>query len=122
MLALDAGNVRAYFNLAILYLDMQDLGKAEEMFLNALSADPTYRSALYNIGVLYNHQNRVVEAISHLKLLVQHYPKHLNGAQLLGDCYFKSEQLELAEKLYHHVLDINPYHVPALHNLGMYIC
>ena len=118
VLAVDPGNVRAYANLALLHLDDEAYDKAEEMFLRALAVDHTYRSALYNLGVLYHHQQRLREATSSLHQLVQHHPQHLNGAQLLGDCYFKSNQLDQAEHLYRHVLNYSPTHVAALHNLG----
>ena len=121
VLQLDSSNVRAYFNLALLYLDQQNLEKSEAMFLQALSIDPTYRSAIYNLGVLYNHQNRVTEAITYLQQLVNVYPQHLNGAQLLADCYMKTAQLDKAEQVYHHVLNNSPNHIPALHNLGLFV-
>lgn len=88
------------------------------MFLKALELDPTYRSAMYNLGVLYNHQQRIKEAIVYLQQLVSLYPEHLNGAQLLADCYMKTQQLALAEQVYGHVLQRNPTHMAALHNLG----
>ena len=119
VLTLDPSNARAYSSLALLYLDQQDLTHAETMFLQALTVDPTYRSALYNLGVLYNHQGRTAEAIGYLKQLTTLYPQHLNGAQLLADCYMKSNHPEWAEKIYNHLLLSNPNHVPALHNLGM---
>ncbi len=119
VLTLDPSNARSYFSLALLYLDEQDLGQSEAMFLHALHVDPTYRSALYNLGVMYNHQGRTQEAIQHLKRLMELYPEHLNGAQLLADCYMRANQPESAEKAYSHVLLSNPNHVPALHNLGM---
>ncbi len=118
VLLIDPTNVRAHFSLALLYLDHQNLEKSEEMFLKALETDPTYRSALYNLGVLYNHQNRWMESIVYLKHLVSQYPEHLNGAQLLADCYMKTEQAHLAVELYTHVVQLDPAHVPALHNLG----
>jgi tetratricopeptide (TPR) repeat protein len=117
-LVVDPANVRAHFSLALLHLDQQNLEKSEEMFLKALQLDPTYRSALYNLGVLYNHQARVKNAIMYLQQLVSQYPEHLNGAQLLGDCYMKTQRQDLAEQMYSHVLQRNPNHTAALHNLG----
>lgn len=115
---IDPASVRAHFSLALIYLDQNNLKKSEEMFLRTLQLNPTYRSALYNIGVLYNHQSRVKDAIGYLQQLVSRYPEHLNGAQLLADCYMKTQQEDLAEQLYKHVLRQNPNHTAALHNLG----
>lgn len=120
VLDMDPTNVRAHFSMALIYLDRQNLEKSEEMFVGALTIDPRHRSALYNLGVLYNHQKREAEAIVYLKQLISLYPKHFNGAQLMGDCYMKTNQPELAEQIYSHVLSHRPNHVPALHNLGTY--
>ena len=118
VLDMNPTNVRAHFSMALIYLDRQNLEKSEEMFVGALAIDPRHRSALYNLGVLYNHQKRETEAIVHLKQLVSLYPQHFNGAQLLADCYMKTDQPQLAEQIYRSVLSHRPNHVPALHNLG----
>ena len=54
----DPLNARAAFRLAQIYLDEPDFNKAEEMLLQTLQIDPAYRSALYNLGLLYNHLQR----------------------------------------------------------------
>ena len=46
------------------------------------------------------------------------YPDHLNGVQLLGDCYLRLQQQKKAEEMYRLVLRQNPNHTTALHNLG----
>lgn len=58
VLSIEPQNVRATSNLALIYLDLRNLEKSEEMFLRTLQIDPTYRSSIYNLGVLYNHQQR----------------------------------------------------------------
>lgn len=58
VLSIEPQNVRATSNLALIYLDLRNLEKSEQMFLRTLQIDPTYRSSIYNLGVLYNHQQR----------------------------------------------------------------
>lgn len=53
-----------------------------------------------------------------LSRLAELYPDHLNGVQLLGDCYMRLQQQDKAEEMYRLVLRQNPNHVTALHNLG----
>ncbi len=51
-------------------------------YIDATTLEPGYKSALYNLGVLYNHHDRLAEAESVLVRLRKHYPDHLNGVQL----------------------------------------
>lgn len=88
------------------------------MFLQALAIDPVYKSALFNLGVLYNHQDRYNEAETILSRLKELYPDHLNGLQLLGDVYMKQQKEENAQEMYETVLEQNSNHVTSLHNLG----
>ena len=118
ILSIEPLNARAASNLALVYLDLQNVEKSEEMFLRTLQIDPTYRSTLYNLGVLYNRQKRYTEAMELLSKLATLYPDHLNGVQLLGDCYLRLQQQKKAEEMYKLVLRQNPNHTTALHNLG----
>ncbi len=88
------------------------------MFLHTLRLEPGYKSALYNLGVLYNHQERLAEAESVLVRLRKYYPDHLNGVQLLGDVYTKMQRATDAQEMYEAVLRQNGNHVTSLHNLG----
>ena len=121
ILSIEPLNARAASNLALVYLDLQNVEKSEEMFLRTLQIDPTYRSTLYNLGVLYNRQKRYSEAMELLSKLATLYPDHLNGVQLLGDCYLRLQQQKKAEEMYKLVLRQNPNHTTALHNLGQFI-
>ena len=121
VLSIEPQNARAASNLALIYLDLQDMEKSEEMFLRTLQIDPTYRSTLYNLGVLYNRQRKYKEAMELLSKLATLYPDHLNGVQLLGDCFLRLQQQQKAEEMYKLVLRQNPNHTTALHNLGQFI-
>ena len=89
------------------------------MFLQTLRIQPDYRSALYNLGLLYNHLHKYAEAAAQLSRLAAMYPNHLNGVQLLGDCYMRLQLPQKAREMYELVLSQNPKHMTALHNLGM---
>lgn len=106
----------------MVYLDQNDIENSEKMLLKSLSIDPGYRSALYNLAVIYNHKQRHSEAVQLLKKLVELHPDHTNGRQLLGDCLMWLHRVEEAEKVYKEVLSRHPNHLSALHNLGMYDC
>ena len=68
-----------------------------------------------------SHHDRYSEARELLSKLAELYPDHLNGMQLLGDCYMRLQQQGKAEEMYRHVLRQNPNHVTALHNLGQFM-
>lgn len=102
----------------MVYLDQKEIDKSEEMLVRSLSIDPDYRTSLYNLAVIYNHKQLHSKAVPLLKKLVSLYPDHINGRQLLGDCFMWLHQIEEAEVVYREVLAEHPKHVPALHNLG----
>ena len=104
--------------LAVVYLDKQEIEMSEQILLRSLAIDPDYRSSLYNLAVIYNHKQQYSNAVKLLTKLVNHYPEHVNGLQLLGDCFMRLHQVEEAERIYKDVLSRHPNHVSALHNLG----
>ena len=104
----------------MLYLDQKEINKSEAVLVRSLSIDPDHRSSLYNLAVIYNHKQLYSKALPLLNKLVRLYPDHINGRQLLGDCFMWLHQVEEAERVYREVLTQHPNHVPALHNLGKY--
>ena len=102
----------------MIHLELQDMQKAEETFLKTLEIDHTYRSALFNMGVLHHHFERYEQAVVYLARLKEHHPDHLNGVQILGDCHMHLNDSTRAAEMYGFVLEQNRSHVTSLHNLG----
>lgn len=77
-------NETLYFRLGMLALDRNDKRDAQKYFEKALRVNPTFRSALYNLALLLTRQNKIKEAVPHLKALIEHHPDHRNGIKLLN--------------------------------------
>lgn len=110
---------KAYFTLAMLAMDEQDYPLAEEFFLKAIKLDPAFRSALFNLALmLVNNLNRPLDASPYLETLLQHYPDHTKGLMLMGDLNVNHlKRLHEAEKNFKAIIEMEPEHVQANHNL-----
>ncbi|KAJ8315684.1 hypothetical protein KUTeg_007834 [Tegillarca granosa] len=110
---------KAYFTLAMLAMDEQDYSLAEEFFLKAIKLDPAFRSALFNLALmLVNNLNRPLDAAPYLETLLQHYPDHTKGLMLMGDLNVNHlKRLHEAEKNFKAIIEMEPEHVQANHNL-----
>ncbi|MDD2684419.1 MAG: tetratricopeptide repeat protein, partial [Candidatus Cloacimonetes bacterium] len=49
-------------NLGVIYMDNNDLSKAEQEFKKELEINPDYDKALVNLGEIYYRQERFIEA------------------------------------------------------------
>ncbi len=82
-------NDRIYFNLGMLSMDSGDLNSAEEWFKWAVQLKPDFRSALFNLALLLNDQQRPLEAIPYLKSLLSSHPDHVKVSVLLQQELFR---------------------------------
>jgi tetratricopeptide (TPR) repeat protein len=111
-------NDRVYFNLGMLGMDDGDFASAEKWFRKAIDLKPDFRSALFNLALLLNERKRPLEAVPFLKSLLAHFPDHVKGLVLLGDIYTNHvRDFAEAERCYRRILEIDPGHVQASHNL-----
>ncbi|XP_037070943.1 protein O-mannosyl-transferase Tmtc3-like isoform X2 [Pollicipes pollicipes] len=109
---------RVYFNLGMLAMDDEELGRAEAWLKKAVEVRPDFRSALFNLALLLSDAGRPLEAVPFLTRLVHHHPDHVKALILLGDIYINNIQdLAEAEKCYEQILRVEPKHVQGLHNL-----
>ena len=78
---------RAYYNSAYIYLvELQDYEKAEEMFLAAISIDPDFVEAVYNLGRTYEAKGNFEQArVQYQKSIeiLPNYPLAVQGLNRL---------------------------------------
>ncbi|XP_050391330.1 protein O-mannosyl-transferase TMTC3 isoform X1 [Patella vulgata] len=110
---------KVYFNLAMLDMDEHKFLDAEVNFKKAIEYDETFRSALFNLALMYNNDlNRPSDAIPYLEQLLKHHPDHIKAMILYGDINLNHRKDPVAaEKNFVSVLQIDPNHVQAMHNL-----
>ena len=111
-------NERVFFNLGMLTMDDGNLEEAEGWFKKAIILKKDFRSALFNLALLLADQDRPLEAVAPLQQLLEHHPDHVKGLILLGDIYTNHiRDLDFAESCYFRILESEPGHVQARHNL-----
>jgi len=87
------------------------------VYFNMTSFFPS-NSALFNLALLLTEQNRPLEAVPHLRALLVGHPGHIKGLTLLGDVLTNHvRDLEGAEAAYKRILQEDPGHAQAAHNL-----
>ncbi|XP_042895073.1 protein O-mannosyl-transferase Tmtc3 [Parasteatoda tepidariorum] len=113
-----SANERVYFNLGMLAMDEKNITSAEKWFHKAVQIREDFRSALFNLALLLSDAGRPMEAIPFLRRLLLHHPDHLKGLVLLGDININTvRDLDAAQECYEKILDQDPNHVQAQHNL-----
>lgn len=65
---------------------------AENNYLKAIELKPNYVLAIYNLGVVYERQGRVKDAVRQLELIKQANPSDANLAFQLGLLYYRDNQ------------------------------
>ncbi|MEX2495286.1 MAG: sulfotransferase [Woeseia sp.] len=71
-------------NMGVVYADMRDTDKAEEMYRRALAADPVYLPALFNLAGLNEEAGRKEPAISLYRRILEIDPKHWDSLTRLA--------------------------------------
>ena len=65
---------------------------AEENYRKAIELKPNYVLAIYNLGVVYERQGRVKDAVRQLELIKRANPSDANLAFQLGLLYYRDNQ------------------------------
>ncbi|XP_028967197.1 protein O-mannosyl-transferase TMTC3 [Galendromus occidentalis] len=76
-----------WFNLAMVAVQETDRVRAERFFRKALTVNPDFRSALFNLGVLLYEDQRYNQSVHFLEKLVALHPGYVRGTMLLADIY-----------------------------------
>lgn len=85
---------------------------------NNLSENPRDADLLHDLGVGYHLLGRYDDAIVELRKALAYIPNNKTYLFNLANAYAESNNLELAIKTYHDVLDIDCMHIPSLSNLA----
>jgi len=88
----DKADYQAQTILGTLLASKGQYDEAEQAYLSALSAKPTFPPALLNFGRLRLRQKKFAEAIEQLTRLVGLQPDSGEGSLLLGDAYVQMDR------------------------------
>ena len=111
-MAVEKDDLRAMFDLALLYVNQKMYKEAEKYYLMAVKKDEV--RAMFNLALLYKNQERYKEAEKYFLMAVdKNLVDAMNNLALL---YENQERYEEAEKYF--LMAIEKNHVDAMNNLG----
>lgn len=108
----------AYFQLAILRYDAQDLQGAVQYFQSYLKLQPNVAEVHFNVGTLLTALKRSREAIEAFQKALRLEPDLAEAHNNLGILYRDLGDLAKAEQHFRNAMEINPQFVAAVVNLG----
>uniref|UniRef100_A0A8B9GSK2 Protein O-mannosyl-transferase TMTC3 n=1 Tax=Astyanax mexicanus TaxID=7994 RepID=A0A8B9GSK2_ASTMX len=111
-------DANGYFNLGMLAMDANENEAAESWMRQAVRLQPGFRSALFNLALLYSQSQRELEALPVLDELLWHHPEHVKGLILKGDILMNHRKdTQGARACFQRILRTDPNNVQAKHNL-----
>ncbi|KAM4747156.1 protein O-mannosyl-transferase TMTC3 [Rhinophrynus dorsalis] len=111
-------DANGYFNLGMLAMDEKKDTEAETWMKKAIQLQHGFRSALFNLALLYSQTSRELEALPVLDELLRYYPEHTKGLILKGDILMNQKKdIKGAKKCFEKILEMDPNNVQGKHNL-----
>ena len=96
-----------------------ELDEAIESYREAISINPNFAEAYYNMGNVLHEQNKLLEAVSSLKKAVSIKPNYSEAFNNMGNALQDLGKLEEAIQAYNTAIRINPNFAEALNNMGV---
>ncbi|KAM3869869.1 protein O-mannosyl-transferase TMTC3 [Diretmus argenteus] len=111
-------DANGYFNLGMLAMDADENAAAERWMLKAIRLQTGFRSALFNLALLYSQSRREMDALPVLDELLRHHPEHIKGLILKGDILMNHKKdTRGAKTCFERILRMDPTNVQGKHNL-----
>ncbi|XP_065416222.1 protein O-mannosyl-transferase TMTC3 isoform X2 [Chrysemys picta bellii] len=111
-------DANGYFNLGMLAMDDKRDAEAESWMKKAIRLQPGFRSALFNLALLYSQTAKELMALPVLEELLRYYPDHTKGLILKGDILMNQKKdISGAKKCFEKILEMDPNNVQGKHNL-----
>jgi tetratricopeptide (TPR) repeat protein len=108
-----------YNRLGCIYLEAGDVTKAEQKFRLALSHDPRYPDARYNLGNALLRLERQGEALREFQEVLSLQPGRRDATLNLGRALSRAGRAGEAEALYREALRLDPGFVEVRYNLAL---
>ncbi len=109
---------RAYLNLAFIYHETGELGKAIELLEKALALSITNVSLRAMLGIYLQETGELQRALQVLEPLVEEHPFEADALNNLGITYWRLNRHEEAEETFAKLLSLDPGYASAYNNLG----
>uniref|UniRef100_A0A3Q4B2P4 dolichyl-phosphate-mannose--protein mannosyltransferase n=1 Tax=Mola mola TaxID=94237 RepID=A0A3Q4B2P4_MOLML len=117
-LLMQESDANGYFNLGMLAMDTNENEAAERWLHKAIGLHAGFRSALFNLALLYSQSNREMDALPVLDELLRYHPQHIKGLILKGDILMNNKKdTQGAKACFVRILHMDPGNVQGKHNL-----
>ncbi|XP_075945746.1 protein O-mannosyl-transferase TMTC3 isoform X2 [Anarhichas minor] len=111
-------DANGYFNLGMLAMDANENAAAERWMRKAIGLQAGFRSALFNLALLYSQSKREIDALPALDELLRHHPEHIKGLILKGDILMNHKKdTRGAKACFERIVRMDPTNVQGKHNL-----
>ncbi len=101
---------KVYYNLGIVYLELDDLLKSEENIRQAIALNPHYALGYHALGTVFVKRKEYLPAERFFKEALRIEPYSMITLLNLGDLYLMQNKTQDALKQYEKVIKIDPYH------------
>lgn len=99
-------------------MDANENEAAERWMREAIRLQPGFRSALFNLALLFSQAQQELDALPVLDELLRHHPEHVKGLILKGDILMNHRKdTQGARACFQRILRTDPNNVQAKHNL-----
>ncbi|MAY84422.1 MAG: hypothetical protein CMP59_09850 [Flavobacteriales bacterium] len=113
------GNTDAFYNLGVVYMNLNKRDKARLAYEQVLNLNPNHTKALNNIGVIYFQQADYTTAESLFLRALNVEPDFQNAHANLGAVYHNTGDLQKARSYYERALQLNPADQNTRNNLNL---
>ncbi len=110
---------RIYYNMGVIYFNINEIEKAKEVYTKAIELKPDYPEALNNLGVIYFNSKDYPTALTYFKKATQSNDSYADAFANLGACYHNSGEVKTAIPYYEKALKLNPANANVMRNLSM---
>ena len=108
------------FNLrGACYENLSYLEKSAESFEKALSIQPDYLEAQYNLGVIQGKLCQINDSIKSYKKVIEINPNHLDSRNNLGNTLIQALRFDEAIVHLEYAISVNPRFAEVYNNLGL---
>jgi tetratricopeptide (TPR) repeat protein len=115
---LSYSDARVYNNKGVDLVSQAKYQEAAGEFQNALTIDPDFHVARYNLALAYYNMGRVKDAISEFEYLTNSSYYFVNARYNLGTIYLREGMIDKALEQLKIVIELQPNHAEAHFNIG----
>jgi predicted TPR repeat methyltransferase len=108
----------AFYNLAIVQVQMNKLSEAKSNLKKALELQPTHANAHGQLAKILQKEHKEQEALTHYQERIKLEPQDVDSYINIGAILVKQGNLKESVDYFHKALEIDPHHPEALFNLG----